>query len=248
MDTLPTSTIGISPEISVVLPVYNEEACIGSVLSEIFAVLDERLGRSFEVIAVDDGSSDGTPALLAGAAAAEPRLRVLRQTPNAGQSAAFCSGFRAASGGIVVTMDADGQNDPADISNVVAQLSNCDCCCGYRAKRRDTLSRVWASRLANAVRNGVLGEDIIDTGCSLKAFRTEFVRDLMPWDGLHRFLASFVIMRGGRVVQIPVNHRPRTAGSSKYTNLKRLRKTVRDLRGVKWLKSRMRRAVVERVA
>ena len=230
-----------APEISVVLPVYNEESCIDGVLDELFAVLDARLGRPYEVLAVDDGSSDRTPVLLRAQSARRSNLRVLRLTPNAGQSAAFCAGFRAARGRIVVTLDADGQNDPADIPAVVARIGDTvDCCCGYRARRMDTASKRWGSRLANAVRNRALGEEIIDTGCSVKAFKVEFVRTLQPWDGLHRFFASFVTMQGGRIVQIPVNHRPRSAGTSKYTNWRRLRKTVRDLKGVAWIKSRTR--------
>ncbi len=235
---LPTSA---SPAVSIVLPVYNEESCITGVVEELCAVLDAKLGRAYEILAVDDGSTDRTPALLRTLAAQLPQLRLLRLTPNAGQSAAFCAGFRAARGTIVVTLDADGQNDPADIPAVVARIGpDADCCCGYRAKRMDKASRRLGSRLANAVRNRALGEQIIDTGCSVKAFKVEFVRTLQPWDGLHRFLASFVAMQGGRIVQIPVNHRTRSAGTSKYTNWKRLKKTIRDLRGVVWLKSRTR--------
>ena len=235
-----------APEVSVVLPIYNEEACIDGVLDELCAVLDASLGRSYEVLAVDDGSSDRTPERLRAQAVRRSNLRMLRLTPNAGQSTAFCAGFRAARGRIVVTLDADGQNDPADIPAVVARIGDTvDCCCGYRARRKDTASKRWGSRLANAVRNRALGEEIIDTGCSVKAFKVEFVRSLQPWDGLHRFFASFVAMQGGRIVQIPVNHRPRSAGTSKYTNWRRLQKTVRDLRGVAWLKSRTRRCTVK---
>jgi len=237
-----------APEVSVVLPVYNEDSCIDGVLDELCSVLDAKLGRPYEVLAVDDGSSDRTPELLRAQAARRNNLRVLRLIPNAGQSAAFCAGFRAARGGIVVTLDADGQNDPADIPAVVARISDTvDCCCGYRARRMDTASKRWGSRLANAVRNRALGEEIIDTGCSVKAFKTGFVRTLQPWDGLHRFFASFVMMQGGRVCQIPVNHRLRSAGTSKYTNWRRLQKTIRDLRGVIWLKSRTRRHRVEEI-
>ena len=233
------------PNVSIVLPIYNEEACIDGVLNELASVLDAKLGRSYEILAVDDGSSDRTPELLRAQAARRNNFRVLRLVSNAGQSAAFCAGFRAAHGAIVVTLDADGQNDPADIPAVVARISETvDCCCGYRAKRMDTASKRWGSRLANAVRNRALGEEIIDTGCSVKAFKVEFVRTLQPWDGLHRFFASFVMMQGGRVCQIPVNHRTRSAGTSKYTNWRRLQKTIRDLRGVIWLKSRTRRCEV----
>jgi len=234
------------PSVSIVLPVYNEEACIAGVLDELCATLDAKLGRSYEILAVDDGSKDRTPELLREAVLRHPMIRVLRLVPNAGQSAAFCTGFRAARGDIVVTLDADGQNDPADIPAVVARLGDdCDCCCGFRASRQDTASRRWASRIANAVRNRALNEEIVDTGCSVKAFKVAFVRNLQPWDGLHRFFASFVAMQGGRIQQIPVNHRARAAGTSKYTNWRRLKKTIRDLRGVVWLKSRTRLFRVE---
>lgn len=235
-----------APAVTVVLPVYNEESCIAGVLDELVSTLNAKLGRPYEILAVDDGSTDRTPELLRAAAARHPALRVLRLTPNAGQSAAFCEGFRAARGGIVVTLDADGQNDPADIPSVVDRIGDdADCCCGYRASRMDKASRRVASRWANAVRNRALGESIIDTGCSVKAFKVAFVRNLQPWDGIHRFFSSFVAMQGGRICQIPVNHRPRAAGASKYTNWRRLRKTLRDLRGVVWLKSRTRRYTVE---
>lgn len=236
----PVSAKTAIPAVSVVLPIFNEEDCITHVLDELTTTLDRTLNHRYEILAIDDGSTDCTPELLQTAAARLPVLRVLRLTPNAGQSAAFCAGFRAARGEIVVTLDADGQNDPADIPTVVANIGEYDCCCGYRAQRQDTASRRWASRVANAIRNRALREDIVDTGCSLKAFRAEFVRNLQPWDGLHRFLTSFVTMQGGRVCQIPVNHRARAAGTSKYTNWRRLRKTIRDLRGVCWLKSRTR--------
>lgn len=242
------SSESAGPKVSVILPVYNEEACIQAVLDELLVTLGSRLQEPFEVIAVDDGSSDATPQILQRLAQADRRLRVLRLTPNAGQSAAFCAGFRAAAGEIIVTMDADGQNDPADIPSIVRRLDACDCCCGYRAQRQDSASRRWASRLANAVRNRALGEDIIDTGCSMKAFKASYVRNLQPWDGLHRFFATFVSMQGGTIIQQPVHHRARSAGISKYTNWKRLQKTMRDLRGVIWLKSRTRLHRVERLA
>jgi len=230
-----------APAVSVVLPVYNEEPCIAGVLEELCRALDGGLGRPYEVIAVDDGSTDGTAAILRAAATRLPRLRVLRLTPNAGQSAAFCAGFRAARGSIVVTMDADGQNDPADIPALLQALEHCDVCCGYRRNRQDTRSKRLASKVANRIRNRVLHEDIIDTGCTLKAFRAPLVKDLTMWRGLHRFLPSLMKMKGAAIVQIPVNHRPRTCGQSKYTNCRRLRETIGDLRAVRWMQKRNRR-------
>ncbi len=229
------------PDVSVILPVFNETECIAFVVDEMVAELTANLPMTFEIVAVDDGSSDGTLELMRGLRARYPQLRVLRHSDNVGQSFAFCTGFRAARGRIIVTFDADGQNDPADIPLVVGMIGPaCDCCCGYRADRQDTQSRRWAGRFSNKIRNSVLHEDIIDTGCSTKAFRAEYVKDLQPWNGLHRFLGSFVSMRGGKIKQVPVHHRSRHAGTSKYTNWKRLQKTVVDLFGVKWLKARVR--------
>ena len=228
------------PRISVVLPVYQEEACIEPVLRELLAVLRDRLdGRGFEVLAVDDGSRDGTPALLRSLRAEFPELRVLTLARNAGQSAAFGAGFHAARADVLVTLDADGQNDPADIPALLAALEGCDAVCGIRARRRDTWSKRLGSRLANRVRNAVLREEVADTGCALKAFRRALVADLPVWNGMHRFFPTWFAFQGAVIRQIPVNHRPRRAGTSKYTNLGRLWRTLRDLRGMAWLRSRM---------
>lgn len=226
--------------VSIVLAVYNEEACIETTLRELFGTLKTQ-PLPYEVLAVDDGSTDGTASLLRRLANEFPALRVLRLTPNSGQSAAFGAGFRKARYDLLVTMDADGQNDPADIASLLAGLEGCDVCCGIRRQRKDNWRKRWGSRLGNGFRNAVLREDIRDTGCSLKAFRTKWVRDLPMWTGMHRFLPSLCLMQGARVQQIPVNHRPRTHGVSKYTNLGRLKVTVRDLLAVRWMKSRYRR-------
>lgn len=228
------------PALSVVVPVFNEEACIASVLDELCAAL-RSLDHTWEVVVVDDGSSDGTPALLRAASRREPRLRLLRLDPNAGQSAAFWAGFQAARGGWIATMDADGQNDPADFARCMRALDAADACCGFRQKRQDTAAKRWGSKLANRVRNRILGEDVIDTGCSMKVFRAPLLKSLQYWDGMHRFLPTLVALQGARIVQLPVGHRERAAGLSKYTNWGRLKRTVRDLLGVRWLKSRTRR-------
>jgi hypothetical protein len=232
--------------ISVILPVYNEESCIESTLRELFGTL-AGIPRGSEVLAVDDGSTDGTPAILRRLAGEFPALRILRLSPNSGQSAAFGAGFRAARHGVVVTLDADGQNDPADIPALLAELDTCDLCCGIRRRRRDSWAKRWGSRIGNGFRNAVLREEIRDTGCSLKAVRGEWVRDLPMVAGMHRFLPSLCLMQGARVRQIPVNHRPRSGGRSKYTNLGRLKVTVRDLLAVHWMKSRFRRYTVTEI-
>lgn len=235
-------------DISVVLPVYNEEECIEQVADEVRDVL-AGLGREFEVILVDDGSSDGTPDRMCALAKAHPEYRIIRITPNSGQSAAMGAGFRAARGDIIVCLDADGQNDPADIPKLLSELEHCDVCCGIRARRKDTWSRRVGSRLANAVRNAVLHDGIIDTGCSLKAFRASVVSDFpMHLRGMHRFLPVLArISADATIRQVSVNHRPRAAGRSKYTNLGRLKETVADLRSVAWMARRWRRFKMEEI-
>lgn len=228
------------PEISVLLPAYNEEACIETVVREAAGVL-RGMGRPFEILVVDDGSTDATPDRLKALRAELPELRLLVLARNSGQSAALGAAFRAARGAIFVTLDADGQNDPADIPALVARLAACDLCCGYRARRQDVWSKRIGSRLANAIRNRALRETIRDTGCTLKAFRAEWTRSLpMQFRGMHRFLPALMAMAGARIEEIPVNHRPRAAGTSKYTNWGRLKETLWDLWAVRWMQKRHR--------
>ncbi|MFO7535787.1 MAG: glycosyltransferase family 2 protein [Kiritimatiellia bacterium] len=231
--------------LSVVLPVYNEEACIEGVIRELHGRLSG-MGGSFEILAVNDGSTDRTPAVLIDLARGLPGLRVLTLAPNAGQSAAMGAGFRHARGDRVVAMDADGQNDPADIPALVAALDGCDVCCGYRMNRQDTWSKRYGSRVANAVRRTFLKDGIRDTGCSLKAFKAWVVRDLpLELKGLHRFLPALALMKGAVLSELPVHHRARAAGLSKYTNLGRLSRTVADLFAVSWMRSRYKRYEVK---
>jgi dolichol-phosphate mannosyltransferase len=238
MESVETSCV---PEVSVVIPVYNEAEGLRRVLDEVADELGHSLGRSFEILVVDDGSTDSTPQVALEVARRRPEVRVLRHSPNVGQSFAFHTGFQQARGAVIVTLDGDGQNMPSDIPAVVSALGeSCDCCCGYRARRKDTFWRRFGSQLANGVRNATLGEIIIDTGCSVKAFKAGFVRGLQPWNGMHRFFASLVAMQGGRISQREVGHRPRMAGVSKYSNWGRLKRTIFDLIAVKWLKSRSR--------
>jgi dolichol-phosphate mannosyltransferase len=231
---------GAAPEVSVLVPAYNEEGCIEAVVREAVDVL-RGMDRPFEVVVVDDGSTDATGARLRALAAAIPELRLLRLAVNSGQSAALGAAFRAARGDIFVTLDADGQNDPADIPALVAGLDTCDLCCGYRVRRQDVWSKRMGSRLANAVRNRVLRETVRDTGCTLKAFRADLARHLpMQFRGMHRFLPALMAMEGGRIGELPVGHRPRAAGTSKYTNWGRLRETLWDLWAVRWMQKRCR--------
>jgi dolichol-phosphate mannosyltransferase len=233
-------------DLSLIIPVYNEEECIEQTIKEAHSIL-KKLPGTFEILAVDDGSTDNTLRLLRKLAAELAGIRVLRLVPNSGQSAAMGAGFRFAAGNVIVLMDADGQNDPADIPKLLDEIANCDVCCGYRASRQDTAGKRIGSRLANRVRNWILREDIIDTGCTLKAFKADMVRDLPMWRGMHRFLPALTRMKGAVIRQLPVNHRARAAGTSKYTNLGRLRETVWDLWAVRWMQKRYRAFKVEEI-
>lgn len=236
----PALAAGRPVDLSVLIPAYNEDACIAAVVRETACVL-HGLGRSFEILVVDDGSSDWTPGRLNDLRAEVSELRALRLATNSGQSAALLAGFRAARGRIFVTLDADGQNDPADIPALLAGLETCDLCCGYRVRRQDVWSKRIGSRLANAVRNRVLGETIRDTGCTLKAFRAEWAAHLpLQFRGLHRFIPALLTMAGARIAEIPVHHRPRAAGQSKYTNWGRLKESLWDLWAVRWMQKRHR--------
>lgn len=187
-----------------------------------------------EIVAVNDGSTDATGALLA----AVPGVTVVSFPGNRGQSAAFYAGLTAAGGEVIAMMDGDGQNDPADIARLVEALQDCDVAFGVRAHRRDSLARILAGRLANAIRRMALGDNATDTGCSLKVIRRDHVRLLVPFNGLHRYLPAFFACSGLRAVEIPVNHRPRRTGVSKYTLGGRALRGILDLIGVRWLLAR----------
>jgi glycosyltransferase involved in cell wall biosynthesis len=235
------------PDLSVVVPVYNEADVVAATLTELLATLGQLAGLSWEVVVVDDGSTDATASCVMAVAQTNRKLRQLRLTPNSGQSAAFWAGFQAARGRIIVTMDGDGQNDPADIPRCLDGLAGVDVCCGYRQQRRDSLAKRWGSRWANHLRRRLLKDEIIDTGCSMKAFKAPLLQTLQYWDGMHRFLPMLAALQGARIHQIPVNHRPRTAGRSKYSNWGRLQRTIRDLQGMRWLQSRTHSFVITEV-
>lgn len=226
-----------APQVSLVIPAYNEQECIADSITEVRQVLLET-GRSFEIIVVDDGSTDGTYEVLRGLKQAAPELRALRFTHNCGQTAAMAAGFAHAHGDIVVTMDADGQNDPADIPRLIELMSEWDVVCGWRRKREDNLVRRLSSRIANAVRNRLSHETIRDTGCTLKGFRREFLARVRLFEGMHRFLPTLVRLAGARVTEMPVNHRPRLKGKTKYGVWNRLFRSLRDLFAVRWMQSR----------
>jgi dolichol-phosphate mannosyltransferase len=216
---------------SIILPFHNEEECAADVVQE---VMDACPGA--EIIAVDDGSTDQTLLKLE----AFQGIRLLRFPKNLGQSAALYGGLQAATRSICVMMDGDGQNDPADIPSLVRALEaqKGDLICGYRAKRMDSWQKRAASRAANRIRDAVLHDGVRDTGCTLKAMRREDVRLLVPFNGLHRFIPCLLVHSGLRIHQIPVNHRPRLRGVSKYTVGGRALRGLYDLIGVGWLLQR----------
>jgi glycosyltransferase involved in cell wall biosynthesis len=228
---------GASPALTVVIPAYNEEANVEACHRELAGVLDAH-GAAFEILFVNDGSTDGTATALRRLAQADPRVRVLRLRQNAGQSAALDAGFRAARGAIVVTMDADLQNDPHDIPKLLAALPGHDAVCGWRVDRQDPWTKRIASRVANVVRDRVTRDGVHDTGCSLKVFRREAVQRLRLYRGMHRFLPALLQMEGLRVAEVPVSHRPRQAGVSKYGNWQRLWTGLADLWAVRWMARR----------
>jgi len=228
------------PELTAVVPAYNEVESLPTLLGELRAALDAT-GRRWELVLVDDGSTDGSGELLLSEAARDARLVVLRFEKNAGQSAALAAGLARARGDVVVTLDADLQNDPADIGSLLAALAGADVVSGVRAKRHDSWIRLVSSRIANATRRAVLGDKVTDIGCSLKAYRREVLEGLPMFVGVHRFLPALCSFRGARVVEVPVHHRPRTRGVSKYGMGNRLWRGIHDLVGVSWLKVRLLR-------
>ncbi len=225
------------PVLSVVVPVYNEEANIPRLVRELAATLDT-LDRCCEIILVDDGSLDGSLRALREARAQDPRIRILSFEANAGQSAAMAAGFRAARGDVVVTLDADLQNSPADIPRLLEKLPEFDMACGLRVNRQDPWIRRFSSRIANAIRNRLSDEQIQDTGCSLKAYKRVCLERIKLYNGMHRFLPTLFRMEGFRVVEVPVGHHPRRHGASKYNIRNRLVPSCIDLFAVRWMKKR----------
>ena len=226
-----------SVELSLVVPVYNERDNLPLLIEEVGRAL---AGRRYEVVAVDDGSTDGSLDVLKALKRAHPELHILAFAANAGQTAAFAAGFAAARGRVVVTLDADLQNDPADIPALLAELerSGAAAVAGYRVGRRDSGWKRLQSRIANGVRNRLNRETIRDTGCSLKAFRAEALRDLPLFNGMHRFLPTLVRMHGGRVTEVPVRHRPRRFGTTKYGMWNRVFRAFADALAVRWMQRR----------
>ncbi|PZO09823.1 MAG: dolichol-phosphate mannosyltransferase [Lysobacteraceae bacterium] len=225
------------PQLSVVIPAFNEAGNVAALLAETLAAL--RGVVAFEVIFVDDHSRDGTLAALQAAKADTPELRVIAHATQSGQSTAIRTGVKAARGAWIATLDGDGQNDPADLPKLLAArdagAAGVKLYAGWRVNRQDTGSKKWASKWANGIRSSLLHDATPDTGCGTKLFERAAFLDLPWFDHMHRYLPALMQRAGWQTVSVPVNHRPRGAGASKYTNLGRAIVGVRDLMGVAWL-------------
>ena len=235
-----------NPQLSVVVPVFNERDNVAPLVHEITAAL--RGVADFEIVYVDDKSRDDTLAMLTALKAEVPELRVIHHVSQSGQSTAVRNGVRAARGQWIATLDGDGQNDPADIPKLLAQRAGAapeiKLFAGWRVNRQDSGSKRWASKWANAIRARMLRDDTPDTGCGIKLFERAAFLDLPYFDHMHRYLPALMQRAGWKTVSVPVNHRPRSAGVSKYNNLNRALVGIADLRGVAWL---IRRAKVTRI-
>ncbi|MBS0576590.1 MAG: glycosyltransferase family 2 protein [Proteobacteria bacterium] len=238
-----------APDLSVVVPVHNEEANIAPLVGEIVAALRGTI--AFEIVYVDDLSRDGSVAALQRLQRDTPELRVIRHLQQAGQSTAIRNGVKAARGAWIATLDGDGQNDPADIPKLLAERAKAGAqiklFAGWRVDRQDSGSKRWASRWANRIRSRILRDDTPDTGCGIKLFERAAFLDLPYFDHMHRYLPALMQRAGWQTLSVPVNHRHRTAGVSKYNNLNRALVGISDLRGVAWLIRRSKRAEVAEV-
>ena len=236
-----------SPYLSMVIPAYNEEENVNHLLERVSASLAQ-IGRPFEVIIVDDGSTDSTPKLLAEGMQKYPWLRVLRMAKNGGQSAAFEAGFEAARGEVIATIDADLQNDPEEIPRLLPMLDGYDMVTGWRKDRQDTKFRKWQSRQANKIRNWISEETVNDSASSLKIYRAHALKGMKLFNGAHRFFPTLVKMRGYTVREEPVKHSQRYAGTAKYGFRNRALRAFIDLLGVRWMKKRYLRYQANEVA
>ena len=243
------------PSLSVVVPVYNERDNVAPLVAEIVAALRGRpagQGGDFEIVYVDDCSTDDTLAKLQALKAEVPELRVIRHLKQGRQSTAIRNGVKAARGEWIATLDGDGQNDPADIPKLLDERAKAapdvKLFAGWRVNRMDSGSKRWASKWANAIRSRMLRDDTPDTGCGIKLFEREAFLDLPHFDHMHRYLPALMQRAGWKTVSVPVNHRHRAAGVSKYNNLNRALVGISDLRGVAWLIKRGKVAPIEELS
>ena len=231
-------------EISVVAPVYNEEENLPVLIPHLTKVLNS-LGKSYEMIFVDDCSTDGSRKILKGMASADPRIRALGFKKNCGETAAGAAGLKEARGDVVITIDADLQNDPEDIPKMLGYLKEYDMVTGWRQQREDSWAKRVTSKIANRIRNRLSGEEIRDSGCTYRAYKRECLENLKFYKGMHRFMPTLVKMEGYRVIEVPIAHHPRRFGVSKYTTWNRMWRAFVDLLAVRWMKSRHIRYEIE---
>ncbi len=229
--------MSLAPYLSVVVPFFDERDNVGALHAEIAAALASLPG-GFECVYVDDGSRDGTGDVLAAVAANDARVRIVRFRENRGQTAALAAGFAAARGELIATLDGDGQNDPADLPRLIAALERADVANGVRTHRQDAWHRKLSSRVANGFRNWATGERVTDVGCSLRVMRARHVKRVKLYRGMHRFLPTLLRLEGARLVELPVNHRPRRSGRSKYGIGNRLFVGLADVLAVRWMTKR----------
>lgn len=225
------------PEISVVVPVYNEEENLPILVPQIMNVL-RSLEKRFEIILVDDGSTDNSFNVIKELSNRYQEVRYLRFKTNAGQSAAFDAGFKNSLGDIVVTIDSDLQNDPQDIPKLLSYIPEYDVVCGWRIQRKDKFIKRLSSRIANRFRNLFTKDSIHDTGCSLKAYKRNWLDRIRLYRGMHRFLPVLLKMEGARIIEVKVSHNPRRFGKSKYNIRNRLFTGLYDLMAVRWMQKR----------
>lgn len=233
---------GVSrPWASVIIPIKDERDNLIPLTEQLLKILrsrDESRAAPFEILYIDDGSADGSDDLLDELSVQHAEVRVLHFDRNYGQSSAFDAGFKQSTGDLVITMDGDLQNDPADIGTLLAYVKDFDLVCGWRTNRHDSLLRKVSSRIANAVRSAVTGDRVHDTGCSLKIFRRTVVNKMQLFEGMHRFFPALALMHGFAITEVPVRHYPRTHGVSKYGVGNRLFKGLYDLFAVRWMQQR----------
>ncbi|PLX68328.1 MAG: glycosyltransferase [Denitrovibrio sp.] len=224
-------------KISYVIPVFDEEENIVTLYNEIEKV-SSVIGADHEILFVDDCSRDKSLSIIKELSEKDPKVKFIAFEKNTGQSAALFAGFQAACGDVIITMDADLQNDPGDLPEMFKFYGEYDMVNGWRFERKDTFAKRFASKFGNKIRNAVINEDIHDTGCSLKIMRASMLKRIKIYKGLHRFLPAMMRIEGAKVKEVKVNHRPRIHGVSKYTNLKRAKEAFYDLICVRWMQKR----------
>lgn len=234
------------PQVSIIAPVYNEQENLKALVAGIVSVM-ENLGQPYELIVIDDGSSDHSLDVLKDLSQQYASLRIIKFSQNCGQSAAFDAGFKLARAEVLVTIDADLQYDPRDIPRLLAKLDEYDLVCGWRKKRSDPWLKLISTKIANSVRNKLSGENIKDTGCSLKAFKKSYLKNIKMYKGMHRFLPTLFKMEGARVCEVEVRHLARTQGRSKYNIRNRLFRSFIDLLFVAWMKKRKLNYTMEEI-